>query len=308
MVHDDRPLSPLTGRNDVDFVRRYSVRSLQRRWRSRFGIDIGPELGPIGDLFHWRCRETELQFFTPPDLAGSSELYRQLGRFGWYHEVGRWEFAATLPWLHGANHLLEVGCGNGAFLDLLASGFSGSTVGIELNPETARQAAAKGHHVVRSPIESDQVRSLGPFDAICSFQVLEHVPKPLPFLESLAALLTPGGTLVIGVPNADCFIRHWRVNLLDLPPHHMTRWTRRTLEYIAAPLGLDILSLETETLSAGHSLDYIEAQIRRVLPVPPLPRAIAHVLGPGLRKAAKIRRRIPGHTLLAVYRKRATGE
>jgi 2-polyprenyl-3-methyl-5-hydroxy-6-metoxy-1,4-benzoquinol methylase len=297
------PSSPLTGGHRVELVHRYATADLVRRWRRRFAIEVGDELAPAHEILHWRCLETELEFFHPLAAAGSSSLYEQLARFRWYHDPNRWDFGAALPWLRNAKGLLEVGCGDGAFLDLLGRSFAGTVTGIEFNSVTAKRARSKGHKVIEQPVESDAVQALGPFDAICSFQVLEHIPEPLPFLQALVSQLSPGGTLVLGVPNAECFIRHWRVNLLDLPPHHMSRWTTRTLAKLGPLLGLEPLEVQTETLSAGHSVDFIEAQVQRVIPVPLLPRVFGRLAGPILSRMPSLRQEIPGHSLLGIYRK-----
>ena len=45
-------------------------------------------------------------------------------------------------------------------------------------------------------------RAPGPYEMICAYGVLEHVPDPLAFLEHLKAHLTPGGRAYLSVP--DC--------------------------------------------------------------------------------------------------------
>lgn len=302
------PVSPLTGGNRVELVRRYSALNLQRRWRRRFGIDIAAELAPATEILHWRCLETELGFFHPPSSAGSPTLYAQLARFHWYHDTDRWEFETALPWLGEARNLLEVGCGDGAFLDRLSRELDTTLIGLELNGVTAERARAKGHHILQQAVGCEAVTALGPFDAICSFQVLEHVADPADFLASLVSLLAPGGVLLLGVPNADCFIRHIRTNLLDLPPHHMSRWTAQTLASLGPLLQLETLDIMTETLSEAHAVDYIEAQVQRLMPLPLIPRIPARLLGPALARMPRVRASIQGHSLLGVYRKPGDGQ
>lgn len=294
------PVSPLTGSERVELIRNYRVTALKRSWKRRFAMDIGPELPDLEVLSQWRCRDTQLEFFFPA-VAGSAQLYQQLSRFAWYHDCDRWEFHAALDSLRPGGRLLEVGCGSGAFLDLACR--RGEVTGLELNPDTAAQARMSGHHVIEAAADATVVRELAPFDAVCSFQVLEHVADPMRFLADLAALLKPGGLMLIGVPNADSFIRHWRVNLLDMPPHHVTRWHARTLRELASLLQLDLQDLLPEPLAANHAPDYVEAQVQRLLPIPQLGRAIGRLAGPLLNLFPRLRSRIPGHSLLAVYRK-----
>jgi SAM-dependent methyltransferase len=297
------PRSPLTGSSRVELLRRYPIATLTRRWQRQFGIDISKQLGATTEISHWRCLDTGLQFFQPGDAAGSSELYAQLSRFGWYHDQHRWEFSTAMPWLRDTNRILEVGCGDGAFLDQLRDHSRAEAIGIELNPATAAAAQAKGHRIVRHRSDSAQVTALGQFDAVCSFQVLEHVPDPHPFIESLCARLADHGLLILGVPNADSFIRHQRINLLDMPPHHMSRWNSQAMASIARLFALQTLSIEAESLSRPHAVDYIETQVQRIAPLPILPRTLGRLLGPLLARTPQLRTAIQGHSLIGIYRK-----
>ena len=298
-----KPDSPLTGSPRVELLQRYPVATLIHRWQRQFDIDISGQLDGITEISHWRCIDTGLQFFQPVDAAGSSELYAQLSQFGWYHDSNRWEFDAALPWLRNAHNILEVGCGDGAFLDLVRRHTAAKATGIELNTTTATAAQTKGHRVLKQRSDSPQAIALGQFDAVCSFQVLEHVPNPRAFIESLCARLSDDGVLILGVPNADSFIRHQHINLLDMPPHHMSRWDSRTMASIAPLFDLKPLAIEAETLSRTHAVDFIEAQVQRLAPAPVLPRAIARLIGPLLACAPRLRNSIQGHSLIGVYRK-----
>lgn len=300
----DTPDSLLSGKPQVHLLQRYSVSALRKRWLRRYSIDIETEMAGVNELAHWRCLESDLEFFTPASTEGSSRLYQQLSELKWYHDTVRWEFEAALPCISNDDCVLEVGTGNGAFLDRLSEQHSGKAIGIELNPLTAQAAIDKGHTILQQPLADGLVKEQGLFDVVCSFQVLEHVSDPLGFAKAMSEMTRPGGLIVIGVPNAQSFIRHWKINLLDMPPHHMTRWYPQTLQYLGSKLGLDVERVVVEPLSDLHSLDYVEAQVQRVLPVPLLPRVMARIFGPLLARHPK-RKQIPGHTLLAIYRKPA---
>lgn len=297
------PNSPLTGSQRVKLLQRYPARTLICGWQRQFGIDIRAQLGDISEITHWRCQDTGLEFFQPGDATGTSQLYAQLSRFGWYHDPQRWEFDAAIRRLDHAKRILEVGCGDGAFLDLARQHSHAELIGIELNPATAAIASGNGHRILQHRSDSAPITALGQFDAVCSFQVLEHVPDPHAFIDSLCARLADGGLLILGVPNADSFIRHQRINLLDMPPHHMSRWSAQTMAGIAPLFNLQLLGIEAETLSRTHAVDYIETQVQRLLPLPILPRAAGRLLGPVLAHAPKLRSSIQGHSLIGVYRK-----
>ena len=92
--------------------------------------------------------------------------------------------------------LLEIGCGNGFFLEeALAEGYA-SVRGVE--PSTA--AVARANPEVRPYIVCDTMRSglFAPeqFDVICMFQVLDHIPDPGGLLEECFRTLKPGGLVL----------------------------------------------------------------------------------------------------------------
>jgi SAM-dependent methyltransferase len=113
--------------------------------------------------------------------------------------------------------LLDIGCGEGDFL--LATrerGWFG--VGIEVGP-AARAARAAGLDVRES---LDGASALAPFAAVTLWHSLEHLPDPLGTLAAARGLLSPGGRLVVAVPDnggwqARLYGRRWFH--LDVPRH-----------------------------------------------------------------------------------------
>lgn len=99
---------------------------------------------------------------------------------------------------HGAQKgaLLEIGCGNGFFLEeALAQGYR-TVAGVE--PSTA--AADKAHPLVRPRIARDIMRpglfAPGTFDVVCLFQVFDHLPDPAAVLDECLRVLRPGGLIL----------------------------------------------------------------------------------------------------------------
>jgi SAM-dependent methyltransferase len=96
--------------------------------------------------------------------------------------------------------LLDVGAGIGQFLHFARPHFS-SVRGTEVS-ESAIEIARKkyGLELLRGEIHAVDFGATQ-FDNITVFHVLEHVPNPRLVIETCARLLTPGGVLVIAVPN-----------------------------------------------------------------------------------------------------------
>lgn len=95
--------------------------------------------------------------------------------------------------------VLDVGCGRGDLLTLMAGDFS--LHGIELSPDGLEQAARRvpDARLVAADIEQGSPFAR-PFDAITAINVLEHLGKPAAGLTSIASMQEPGGVLVVHLP------------------------------------------------------------------------------------------------------------
>ena len=165
-----------------------------------------------------------------------------------------------LPAPKGAK-VIEVGCGEGSFVsDARVGGFDAE--GIELNAAAVRAAVARGIPVRHVDVAEAAAANAGAADAVCAFQVLEHVPEVGAFLESCVRMLKPGGLLVLCVPNAQSYLRDLDVPL-DMPPHHMSRWSGGALAALSTVLPVDLEITREEPLRRTHVRAYVAAQAAR---------------------------------------------
>lgn len=92
--------------------------------------------------------------------------------------------------------LLEIGCGNGFFLERAQARGWGGVRGVEPSAD----AIAKAPPAIQAAITCDVMRAglFEPetFDAICLFQVLDHLPNPRETLRAAYELLRPGGQIL----------------------------------------------------------------------------------------------------------------
>jgi len=131
--------------------------------------------------------------------------------------------------------LLDIGCGDGAFL-LAAKGAGWEVLGTERNPGPARAAGLD----VRESL--DEVDSPGPFDCITMWHSFEHMPNPRSTLGSIRDLLKPGGKLVVAVPDSgglQAAIFRGRWFHLDVP-RHLYHFDAGSLRHCLASAGFTV--------------------------------------------------------------------
>lgn len=108
---------------------------------------------------------------------------------------------ATVPTMRSRHaRVLDVGCGDGQWLEFLASSGYAGCVGMEVNPRRLAQARARGLTVHTSLADATQD---GQFDVIFLWQVAEHVSEPVALIGNLMESLAPDGALVVSVPNQE---------------------------------------------------------------------------------------------------------
>lgn len=168
----------------------------------------------------------------------------------------RFSIAAELRNQKG--RLLEIGCGTGRFGQvLLDRGWS--VVGVEPSPVAADHARSRGIEVHQGTMstlpEPDQL-----FDAVLFRHSLEHVVFPREELRRAAALLKPGGKLLVEVPNFGCWqVKKFKENWFNISlPMHRTHFTADGLRSATEAAGLDVSKLwfTTGSLSIPASLEH----------------------------------------------------
>lgn len=299
--------SILTDTQDIALLKTMSSEQLVQDWRNQYQIDITDEMKGHHNIYLYQCNQTKLKFFTPLDIAGSDQLYEQLQKYDWYYMPRKWEHDVAILDLDNCHKILEVGCGKGAFVKRLRDKLNLDAQGIELNSSAAAYATKQGIPVSQIDLYDLSEQQPNYFDVVCSFQVLEHIAEPKKFLNSLVNLVRPGGKLIVAVPNAECFTKHCENNLLDTPPHHMTKWSKDTFKAITSIFPLKVLKFRFEPMAEYHIDWYISIQMSR-LPKNRLIRSLAfrfahRVVKPILKRFSAMRSLIKGHSIYVCFEK-----
>lgn len=143
------------------------------------------------------------------------------------------------------SRLLDIGCSTGRLLSRLRAEYSCS--GVEINPQAASEAAAKGIQML-DPTRWTDI-SLSPLDAISLVDVFEHLTEPLGLLTAAVNRLSPNGRLIICTGNADApslrgdIANSWYMRNVE----HLIMMTRKYADHLASKLGLVITSWATSS-------------------------------------------------------------
>lgn len=140
------------------------------------------------------------------------------------------------------HHVLEIGCGNGFFLEeALSQGFAEVT-GVEPSQDAIEQA----NPAVRSKIVCDTLRpGLLPhntFSVIGMFQTFDHVSEPNLLLDECARLLTPGGVMLCLNHNVEAFssrVLKEKSPIIDI--EHTYLYSPKTMQRIFEQHGFQVL-------------------------------------------------------------------
>jgi len=148
--------------------------------------------------------------------------------------------------------VLEIGCGQGAMGARLAAAVPSYT-GVEPDHssfEVARErieaaggVVLKGTHRLAPP---------GPYDLVCAFEVLEHLEDDACALADWAALVRPGGHLMLSVPA-------WpeRFAPTDVRSGHFRRYSPQGLAELVTVAGFEVPRTTVYAWPLGYALEVV---------------------------------------------------
>lgn len=149
-----------------------------------------------------------------------------------------------LPLVPMKARLLEIGCGNGFFLEqALALGFH-EVRGVEPSIHAVNLAPAHLRDSILNDVFRDGLYPPGYFDVVCAFQVFDHMAHPNDVLQACRRVLRPGGVAL--------FINHdagaWTHKLLGerspiIDVEHIYLYDRGTMRRIFSKHGFEVLSV-----------------------------------------------------------------
>lgn len=151
-----------------------------------------------------RIRTEVMDEYYFSDLLASGQIYRDRSADGHYPKLHsqRAAFLGKALSAHSQGRLLDVGCGQGDFLNAVRSlNLSGWELqGLEPSEEACSVARSNGLKVEQGYLGHDSLEEHS-FDAITLVSVLEHLPDPKVSVDRICRLLKPDGIFFVEVPN-----------------------------------------------------------------------------------------------------------
>jgi len=305
---------PLCGATNTTLLEKINAADVAEIFRKSFDYDLSVEYGEVEKLSFCHCLNCDLRFFHPM-ITGSEAFYDVLKpNEGCYCE-DKSEFEYAKQYIGGSDAVLEIGCGKGAFAKKISPRHY---LGLEITQKAVQMARDDGINAEKETIQSHASHSSGKYDVVCAFHVLEHVAEVHSFIKSSVACLKSGGLLIYSTPSADSFVSLLTNPLLNIPPHHVTWWSDKCLNYVAEGFGLSVVDLEHEVLADRNRRMYarliVLESLKSLAGIKPslinrslkyrIVSKIANMGARLLEKGLNDRRVLPwGHAVTAVYRK-----
>jgi len=219
-----------------------------------------------------RCQACGLGF-AHPFVGGDARFYNLAYPGTPGYPRNKWEFRQSIGDVRSKGHVplaqarcLEVGSGVGNFLvQLAAQGAQpGNITALEYNEQSVRVLRERGFN--GQAIDIRCLSTVESFDHIFMFQVVEHMDSLDEVFAQVAKLLGPKGSVYIAMPNQTRLtFNEQHGALLDMPPNHISRWTRLAVEKLVARHGLVVHAFEVEAGALGKLIkqDLSDYTLRR---------------------------------------------
>jgi CMP-N,N'-diacetyllegionaminic acid synthase len=208
-------------------------------------------VSPVFDESHYKTvyRSEEYQEIVR-DLGIKSHAYR-VERFGRERvDIMARHLTTERP------RMLDVGCSTG-FVVEAARDRGWDAVGLDLNPSAVAFGCTRGLDLRDVALEDAGLEPES-FDAVCLFDVLEHLLEPVRTVRACTNLLRRGGILFMYVPNYDSASRllMGRDAHFIWPTHHLNYYTPVTIRDLLRRQGLRTEYVATEGLDIVDYLWY----------------------------------------------------
>jgi 2-polyprenyl-3-methyl-5-hydroxy-6-metoxy-1,4-benzoquinol methylase len=192
-----------------------------------------------------------------------NEQYYEQGQLTGDRIALRWYARVVRRLRPDGGRLLDFGCGTGHLLKHLSARFE--AYGYDASPFARTLCRTTASDAVI--LEEWDTLAPASFDIIVSLHTLEHLPKPLPVIQSLAEKLVSGGILFFVVPNPGGLghqLKGRRWNAYR-DPTHVSLLTRAEWVMLVRKAGLEVLRVRGDGLWDAPYVPLLPTSLQRVL-------------------------------------------
>lgn len=224
----------------------YSFSQLERKKENKLSL-----LEKLRDVI---CQKAVLYYYKA-DISKISGWQKFLTKTVTFLGKERLAAFAAAPMYIKKGRILDIGCGDGIFLDYLRK-IGWETCGVEINKSAVMKGRANGLNI----LDKDLLEAGFPsdyFDVVRMWSVLEHLHKPFKTLKEIHRILKPEGALIAQMPNFDSlaskvFKQRWAGLTRDL---HLYHFDSKSLRNILTASGFEISEIYTSSVGTiGCSL------------------------------------------------------
>ena len=221
-------------------------------------LDNLEELDDVVDLKIYQCQQCGLVQHNLKPVDYYKDVIRAIA---YSEEMGRFREKQLAEWIKRFNlkdkKILEIGSGQGEYVELLLRAGGKKVYGIEYSKESVEIAKKKGLNIQQGYLSKDYENSWAErFDAFATFNFMEHWPDISSSLLSLQNSLNESAVGLVEVPNFDFMLKNGMYS--EFTTDHIFYFTEKTLRTVLETHGFDVIEIN----SIWH--DYIlSAQVKK---------------------------------------------
>lgn len=194
-----------------------------------------------------------------PDATVYSDAYEETQVFSETYSAYQRQLAEELVDRYAlfGKGIVEIGCGKGAFLNLICA--LGDNNGIGFDPSFVPERAAGDARTVFRREYFDEKTELAPPDFICCRMTLEHIAETQAFVRAVRRIASPDrGTIVFfQVPDVRRILAEGA--FWDVYYEHCSYFSPASLGYLFRSAGFDVLRMES-----NYDAQYLTIEARPV--------------------------------------------
>jgi len=221
-------------------------------------LDSPQDADEVVDLHIFQCCDCGLVQHDLAPVAYHRDVIRAIA---FSQEMAEYRLGQLSGWINGCEltdkRVLEIGCGKGEYLELMARAGAQNCSGLENSPPSVAFAKARGLDVRPGYLGPNLVNPWPfEFDAFAIFSFMEHWPDLRGSLSALRGILKDGAHGLIEVPNFDFVLANGLYS--EFTVDHIFYFDQTTLRTVLEMSGFEVI----EIASVWH--DYIlSAQVRK---------------------------------------------